>query len=357
MNYRWYEFLTGLSITTAGTEVISLKGDDPISALMVQIRLTGATGTPSNPADRAITRFKVVDGSHQIYNTKGIAGVPLGFYILGQEPVHFNGYQNLIQNIATFVIPFGRFLGDPMYALDPTRFKNPKIEIEHSYTAGGLGTPSAATIQLYALMFDEKIPSLRGYLQTKEIHSTTHVASTPYTVELPTDYPIKAIMCQSDAKGYAPSDQWGTLKLSEDNDKRIIFDETVSNLVKIIFPHKMFHEHILGETNSTTQRLHYGYATYESYCAVMSTLVATDIYQVVAYGPNIDIRSTTACEFVGQRSGYCPNGMIFLPMGNQQDPDDWLKVRPDLDIDLKCSVGSCLTSSTGQVIVQQEVPY
>jgi hypothetical protein len=358
MNYRWYEYLSGLSITTAGTESINLKGDDPISALMIQVRLTGATGTPSAPADQAITRIKVVDGSEVLYNGRGIVGVPLGFNVLGQEPVHFNAYQNLIENIATFIIPFGRYLRDPEYAFDPSKYKNPKIEIEHAYTNGGLGTPSAATIQLYALMFDEKIPSLRGFLKTKEVYSYTLTNSNVTTVELPVDLPIRALMVQSYAKGKSMNDQINSIKLSEDNDKHIVFDESVSNLVKLVFPQKPFVENMLGETNSTTQRLHYGYNCYESYMTPVSTLVATDIYSIVAYGPNIDVRSTTTCEFTGRRVGYCPNGMIFMPMGIQSDPMDWLKPRPDMDLDLKLTCGSSvLASSTAQVLVQQEQRY
>lgn len=358
MNYRWYEYLTGLSITTAGTEFINLKGDDPISALMVQVRLTGATGTPALPADQAITRMKIVDGSEVLYNGRGLVGVPLGFNVLGREPVHFNGFQNLIQNIATFIIPFGRFLGDPEYALDPSKYKNPKIEIEHSYTTGGLGTPSAATIQLYAMMFDQKQPSLKGFLKTKEVYSYTCTDSGVTTVELPVDLPIRTLMVQSYAKGKSVNDQIDSMKFSEDNDKHIIFDESTSNLVKLIFPQKAFIEKMLGETNSTTQRLHYGYNCYESYMTAISTLVATDIYSIVSYGPNIDVRSTTACEFTGERVGYCPNGMIWMPLGNPADPTDWLMPRPDMDLDLRLTCGSSvLASSTAQVLVQQEQPY
>jgi len=357
MNYRWFEYLSGLGITTPGTEFINLKGDEPISAFMVQVRLTGATGSPVAPADQAIVRFKVVDGSTVIHNTKGIAGVPIHFNNLGYEPMHFNAYANLIQNIATFIIPFGRFLGDPDYAFDPTKFKNPKIELEHNYALGGLGTPSAATIQLYAMMFDEKSPSLKGYLMCKEQHSATLVASTPYSVDLPTDYTLRALMVQSYAKGYSPTDQFGSLKLSEDNDKRIIFDESCSNLVKLIFPQKMFMEKGLGYTNNTTTRLHYGYPTYEAYVNAMSTDVATDVYQDVVYGPNFDVKSAATTEFTYQRFGHCPNGMIHIPFGDQMNPDDWYKMRSDLDLELKLSVGSCLTSSTGQIITQQEVLY
>lgn len=357
MNCRWFEFLSGLSITTAGTEPIVLKGEDPISALMVQVRVTGVTGDCNNPADNAITRLSVMDGSRTIYNTRGIAGVPLHFNMLGSEPVHFNAYANLIQNIATFIIPFGRYLGDLEYALDPTKFKNPKILIEHNYANGGLGTPSAATIQVYAMMFDEKIPALKGFLKTQEVWSATCVSSASHVVNLPVDAPIKAIAVQSRAKGYSITDQINVLKLSEDNDKHVAFEESTTNLVKLIFPQKPFTENMLGYTNSTTTRLHYGYNCYESYMTPVSTLVATDIYSVVAYGPNVDVKSTTTCEFTGRRVGYCPNGMIWMPMGLPNDPSDWLKPRSDMNLDLKITCGTVLTSSTAEVIVQQEHLY
>ena len=357
MNYRFFELLSGLSIATAGTEFISIKGDDPISALMVQLRLTGVTGTPGLPADGAVTRIKVVDGSEVIYNTRGIACVPIHFNALGQEPVHFNGFQNGIQNIASFIIPFGRYLYDPEYALDPSKFRNPKIEIEYSVSGMGLGTVVTATIQVYALMFDEKIPTLKGFLKTKEVWSNTFVSSAVSTVELPTDLPIRTIMCQSQAKGYSPTDQFGTLKLSQDNDKHVVFDESCSNLVKIVFPQKMFTEKFLGETNGATQRLHYGYPTYESYCVPVPVLTNATVFQTVAYGPNIDLYSTSAVEVCATRQGYCPNGMIYMSMGNPSDPGDWLKPRPDMDLDLKISHGTVLSSSTGEVIIQQEQLY
>lgn len=358
MNYRWFEYLSGLSIATAGTEFINLKGDDPISALMFQIRLTGATGTPGNPADFAIKRIKVMDGSTVIYNAKGMAGVPLHFNMLGVEPVHHLVYQNLIQNIATFIIPFGRYLKDPEYAFDPSKFKNPKIEIEYDDTGAGLGTASAATLQMYALMFDEKIPTLKGFLRTKEVYGYTLTDSNVTTVELPVDSPIRAIAIQSRAKGYSVNSQYGSLKLSEDNDKHIIFDESTSNLVKLIFPQKPFTERLICETNGATQRLHYGYGCYESYIQAILNLTNDALFNVVAYGPNIDLYSTSAVETCVLRHGYCPNGMTWMPMGLPNDPTDWLQPRSDMDLDLKITAGSSvLASSTCEVIVQQEALY
>lgn len=358
MNYRWYERVAAQSITTAGTDIFDLKGNDPISAIMIQVRLTGATGTPAGPADLALTRVKLVDGSRVILNCKGIALVPYHFNNLGQEPWTADTYINGVQTIGSYIIPFGRELFDPEYGINPAEFKNLQLEIQHNYANGGLGTISAATLEVYALMFDQKIPSLKGYLSMKEVYAYTMVSSGVKYIDLPVDYNIRSLMVQSRAAAKNVNSQFNALKLREDSDKHVVFDESVSVLAKFMYPQKMFIEDIYGKTNGTTQRLHYGYSCYEAHPVAMAVDSDDSIYGTNAYGPNVDLKSGTAVDFWCRRKCYMPNGMMHIPMGMQREPKDWYRPNRDSELELIVTAGSSvLSGSTLEVLLQQECMY
>jgi hypothetical protein len=358
MNYRYYENLAMADISTAGTTRIDLKGEDPISALMLQIRLKGTTGTPNMPCDGAIKRIRILDGSTEIFNCKGIGLVPLHFNTFKQEPFAVNMFINNVDTLLSVTIPFGRHIFDPDYALDPKQFKNLKIEIEHDYTLAGLGTPSAAYLEVYTLMYDQKIPTLKGFLGYKEVYAYAMVSSGVKYIPLPVDHPIKALYIQSRAVDKAINSQYNKIKLREDSDKHVIFNESTSNFAKMLQPQQLYHEMIYGTANTDTKRLHYGFSCYESYLTAVSMATGQTVYSVLSYGPSVDVRGSTTNPFTAMRQGYCPNGSFYLPLGKEDEPSDWYKPNRDTDLELIVTAGSGVGSgSTLEVLLQQEILY
>jgi len=358
MNYRWYERLAALDISTAGTYPLDIKGSDPITALMIQVRVTNNTGTVLGPSDLAIKRIKIMDGSTVIFSGKGISLVPYHFYNIGKEPHLANTFTENSSNVMTAFIPFGRHLFDQEYGLDTSRFKNLSIEIEHNAQLAGVPTIATATLEIYALMFDEKTPTFKGYLNMKEIYAYVLTDSSVRYVPIPVDHTLRSLMVQSRATGKNMTSQFNQLKLREDADKHVIFDESTAVLAKLLYPQPAFREYLSGKTGAGSQRLHYGYSCYEAH--TVANIVESDngAYTKAAFGPNRDVYCSAALAFDAFTQGYCPNGMFFIPFGDPKVPEDWFKLRTDQDLELIVTAGSSvLASSTLEVLVQQEILY
>ncbi|KKK98541.1 hypothetical protein LCGC14_2641680, partial [marine sediment metagenome] len=128
---------------------------------------------------------------------------------------------------------------DPQLALDPKKFKNLQLKVTHYVTgqAGSSTTNTTSTLAIYAHVFDEKAVSPSGYLMNKEVKAYVIGSSGSFEyTDMPTDFPYRRIMLQSLYVGQDLSTVINAFKLSEDNDKRIPFDVSVSNHMKMIAP-------------------------------------------------------------------------------------------------------------------------
>ena len=232
MNYRRSEILAAESIATAGTKTIDINLADPISRLSLIVRLTGSGDVPTAHPAKSITKIEVIDGSKVVFSMKGIAAIALDWFDTFVEPLNSLTYLTGIQAWAVFNLNFGRWLFDPDLALDPKRFNNLQLKVTHNYAAGGCN-PSAGTLRVMADVFDEKVPSLRGYLCSKEHYSVPDSNSDINYVDLPTDQILRKLMIQAYANDKYPYNQVSSIKLSEDHDKRVVLDESVSDFLKL----------------------------------------------------------------------------------------------------------------------------
>ena len=284
--------------------------------------------------------------------------ISLQFFSQRKTPFIINNYLNDVMNVVNYEINFGRFLYDPLLALDPSKFSNPQIKITHNLVNGG-SSPDACTLEITADIFDEKSITPAGFLMCKENVSYTLTASANEYIDLPTDHTLRKLIIMSLADDKQPWEQYNEVKLSEDNDKRIPLDDKTSDLLKYMgaqFPPIV--ESIEGAALTTTRDF-YVMSTYEvELGAAAMGFTAAYLNSDYMYGGNIDLRGSAACNFKTIINGYAPFGALCLPFGNQQDTEDWYNVAKigNLRLTLKAgsSPGSC---STCEVLTEQLRPY
>lgn len=358
MNYRLATLLAHESIATAGTKTLDLTLKDPVSRINIQIKATNNGSTPTAHPAAIISKVEVVDGSDVLFGLSGKELLALQFYCQERTPFVVNNYLDNTMNIVNYEINFGRFLYDPLLALDPTKFSNPQLKVTHNLVSGG-AAPDAATMAITADIFDGKGASPVGFLMSKENVSYTLVAGGNEYIDLPTDYDLRKLIIMSHAADKQPWEQYNEIKLSEDNDKKIPFDDKTSDLLKYVCAlYPPLNEYIEGVALTTTLDF-FVMSTYEmEYTAMAMGFAAAYLKSDYAYGGNIDIRGSASCNFKALIRGYAPFGALALPFGDQQNIEDWYKLAEIGNLRLTLKAGSSPgASSTCEVLTEQLRTY
>lgn len=355
MNYRQAELLATKQITTAGTEPITLAGLDCISRLMIVVELINNGNNPTNHPLASVKTIEVVDGSDVIASLSGYAAQAMAYYDTGKMPhneLNFedNGYARV------FVpINFGRWLYDPELGLDPSKFKNLQMRIEHDYSLGAC-SPDDAYMRVFADMFDEKVPSPAGYLQSKEIFSFTPATGAAEYVDLPIDNDIRKIVVMNVNDNEEPDVQFEKVLIDEEKGKHVLVDCLTMDLIRTSsLIYDRFTEYFSGHLAATTDDEFWLSACKD--IQIGGICDANDAILTFTWtgGRARTFYGSAATYFGAIASGRCPHGSVPILFGDQKDPADWwnmsnvgearikLTARPTVAID---------TEKTTDVIVQ-----
>jgi len=362
MNYRLATILAREAIAADGTTVIDLNLADPVSQFQIVYESTGASsGSADHHAAKCVTKIELVDGSDVIFSLSGQEAQAADFYHRLIEPANQNIYLNGMNAEMVFNMNFGRFLYDTLYAFDPRKFTNPQLKITIDMGAGGC-TSVAGFLTVLALIFDGKEITPEGFLMHKEIKDYAMGSASHEYTDLPIDYPYRKLFVKSQTEGTGPEYLINTVKLSEDNDRKIPFNHTMFDILRMIVGQgKAFTENILVSSGAGTI---YFYCTpcYWPKITVSPWEGSSEPYVATAWGGDGG-RGTLYIETVGGNrtvavEGYCPHGVTEIPFGLQDDPADWYDVSGlgSLRLDV-LSVSGRSSSDSVQVFLQQARKY
>lgn len=356
MNYRIASMLASESATNAATKTIDIDLNKPISRITIQMKGTNNGSVPTAHPAKMLSKIEVVDGSNVLFSLNGIQARALNYYETGRLPVDLLTYANDTQCAAVVDINFGRYLWDEMLAFDAKKFSNPQLRISHNLALGG-SAPDAATINVFAHAFDEKIPAPIGFLQSKEQYSYTLVASAKESIDLATDLAYRFILIQSLTSGKAPIEQFNKVKLTEDNDARVVInDEQTSDLIKLLQEYPRIEEYLLANDLDGAPTL-YCTPTYLTLVTAMGLNSAdTALFANQPYGGSIVATGTNAKLSGWHVSGLCPHGAVSLLFGKRDVIDDWYDVAKIGALKLILTAGSG-ASGTCQIVSQQIRKY
>ena len=282
----------------------------------------------------------------------------LDFYHNRKTPFHDLIYLDNVMALLAFNIDFGRWLHDPFLALDPKKFKNLQLKIQHNLAAGG-SSPDSMDLRVRADVFDELMPTPQGFLMPKEIYSYSLASSGNEYIDLPVDHPIRKLIIMSRAASKAPHEQFNVIKLSEETDKKILIEGYTSDFTKVLCGlYDEWVDKIFG--NATAAGVaHFITPCYAAYPGLNSEDGQVDIgVETFVNGGTKTIYGASTKNFHGTFRGMCPHGAVPIDMGDQDDPDDWWNVPALTKARLKITAGSSVeSSSTCQVVTQQLRKY
>lgn len=360
MNYRLATVLAQKAYTDDATETIEINVVDPISQLIIEyegLNTAGVTGT--DHFAKCISKIEIVDGSDVLYSLNGHEAQALAYYHSKVAPQQWLQFMNDNYFAVVFNIPFGRKLWDPQLALDPKKFDNLQLKITIDLDAGGVA-PDAGRMTVFASVFDQKAITPIGFLTAKQLISYTLVNSAHEYIDLPKDHDFRKILVRAQRLGVEPTAQIGNIKLSEDNDKRVILDGSWADMLRTFgVDTPQYQEYIIGQGTSTSKNF---YCT-PTLCiggSVVTWATATPTYHIFYNGDGgrFQTLGQAARNWIATIIGDCPHGALEIPFGDQQDMDDWFKVADLGSLRLDLTAGSSVgTAQTCQVITQQLRKY
>lgn len=357
MNTRRAILLPAKAYTSDLVETLDIVGDDPISRMTIVVRGTNNGAAPTAHPAKQLSKIELLDGSEVLCSLSGIQLAAMDFFTRWKPPVNVLDYRNDVQNHAVFHLNFGRKLFDPELAFVPSRYKNPQLRLTLDLDGGG-SSPDAASVKVSADLFDERKVNPLGMFIYKQHYVYTLVASAYETLKLPVDMILRQIVVQSLTADLQPWQQYNELRLSQDNQKRIVFDDLTSNLLKdLIANWPQYIESVVG-ASSTTEDDFYITPTYDVNAVISGITDTLEEFATNAeYGGVIGVDGDTGGGyFQALVRGHCPHGATVLELGDRDDINDWFNPQNRGDVELRIKAGSA-ASGTCEILTQQVKKY
>jgi len=341
------------SATTAATKTIDITLSDVISRIQVKFNATNTDVVPTAVHAKQISKVQIVDGSDVLFSLSGQQIEAKMFYDYHNGPSYEREFRNGVDNYLLLDLLFGRKLWDKELAFDPKKFKNPQLKITHNKALGG-SAPNAATLEVYADVFDEKPVSPIGWIMSKEFYSFTSAASAAYEyIDLPLDHVIKRIMLMT-----SKADSWwenlvSNVKISEDNDKKVPLDHAGGDLVSMVKALYGHYQELLVNYNRGGAQTEYITPTEAANFQISAILVGASSWIATTKecaGGYQELNGDTTHLFRALVSGYIPHGCLPLDFGDPADLNDWYDVTKKGSVRL---IPYCSGSVAFNVILEQ----
>jgi len=358
MNYRIATILAVTTVSTDYTEDIDIDVKDPISQLVICYdELHVGSGTATGHPAECVTKIELIDGSNVLYSLSGVEAQAVDYYHNRVEPANRLRYLNNNYAYMVFNINFGRYLYDPELALDPARFSNLKLRVTIDRNAGGTASV-AGRLRVLAHLFDQKVISPIGFLMHKEIKSYTLGDSSHEYTDLPLDYPYRKLFIRGQRDEYSLVDQIDNIKLSEDGDKRVPFNQSSFNLVRaVVSQSKPYREGIIGAGHNTG-RYYFCTPCHNVTFAGSQWRSAHQTDNVPHFwggngGYFKEIQVTGAGNFACNLQGWLPHAVLEIPFGLQNEIVDWYDVSGIGNLKLDITGGAAVDTHACQIMLQQ----
>jgi hypothetical protein len=304
-----------------------------------------------------LSRIELVDGSNVLFALSGPQCQAQDFYHRLAAPATV--VDDIIGGvaIAPFNINFGRWLYDPELAFNPARFKNPQLRVTYVIAASNTGCV-LGEFQVVAEMFDEKKINPIGMLIHKQHYAYTLVANAFETITLPTDMVLKQLLVVSQRANLQPWQNYNSLRLAEDHQKRIIFDDLTSRLQRSIFAETPEYIENMRLVLNIANMVHYSALTTELRVAQTGmdgsqlTMATNGLFGgTIGFNGSVNAQNCHAVVI-----GRCPHGALGFQFGNRMEIEDWYDTRKVKDLELRIQAGAA-AAGTVEILTQQLYRY
>lgn len=358
MNYRSVYITEDEDLHTAGTDRNELFIEDPISRLHFITNVTTPAGvaTPVAHPVSTLKKIELLDGSDVLMSLTGTEAMAAAFYDRRELPLSYYADGNSLQAYFDLTVDFGRWLWDDKLAFDPTRFKNPVLNVEYDEDKMD-ASASAMTYCIIADIFDEKTVNPEGFLLRKEVESWTPTNSAHKYITMPNDYVLRKMFLRGYSTDKKVRDGIANVKLSENQDKKIPLDMDTREYNKIIaniYP-KVREEFKVNVTADTAFTM-FPAPSYEKTVYIAPESAGTP-RMIAESCQNMVIYNSATCSITGEVQGLLPFMTYCFDFGIQDEIADWYDVRTLGNLKLDVVAGTVGSSPENTLFLEQLRPY
>jgi len=326
MNYREVELLAPESIATAGTRTIDLGTNQPVSRVDVIWKKTNTNRTPIAHPGKIVESIDIVDGSDVLFSLDGMLAQAWAWFHGKNQPGSMINYETGQWSMQMASIYFGRYLWDELYALDPKRHNNVQIKVKHNLANGG-ATGTVADLSVYAHVFDEKSVTPKGFVLTKEQYSFLPVANAWVYIDMPMDYPIRALSFGAPECEDGPEYNLDEFVVSENGGKNIIVKSAMERYLLVQSANlEPWTEKVLFRTAAAATDLNV-YITPHWERRFTGCVEGAGL----AIGVRSDagcltkVQNASAAALIeGHVHGFAPFGQVYIPFAQSVTEEGWL---------------------------------
>lgn len=351
MGYRLTKILANKALGESGTEPIEIKITDLITAIRVMVIATSASTAWSDHPAANVTKVEIVDGSDVLFSLTGKCAEAMDFFQRPRARSSMIEYRNGRGCACVFDINFGRYLGDKELAFDPTKFINPQLKITWDIDVCQTDA-SVGTIEVDALIMEDMNIMPIGFLMTKEQKAYTPASATWDYTQLPLDYPLRTLGIQAQVGGSNLATSLADVKLSEDQDKRIPFNDTANNLARFYASQMGEYSEFIRVMATTSLAAYYCTPGYNARLGVASMVASKVASCQAAQGGKFNAVIEGTGQFAGNVKGTLPHQVLALPFGRRDAIEDWYDVTRLGSLRLSLKGGSAATG-TFRIITEQ----
>lgn len=337
---------------------IDLDVVDPVSALGFEFEAVGgSTNNQNNPLSMCIKKLELVDGADVLASLSFEQAQALQWYKTGKQPQLRLDERPDQGDVIGCMIMFGRRLWDREFALDLTKFRNPKLKITWDLAAiRAVSATTAWTTGSLKMSAWAKVMEGAGapgkFLMAKEIESWTGATSGDKKCELPLDYIYRMLMLRTYLAGNDIDENITKLKMSADTDKYIAFERYTKQLDAEMAQRfgtcvlwKRVHA-TTGDTpwvpvNKEPQVKLIPVAAdvipFYSWCWSGRFYLGLEDYASSAISSDTEIHAGI--------EGHALHATLPLPMGVMDEPDTWFDPSPYKKVELICTEAAAAANS------------
>ncbi len=306
-----------------GTDPYKIEIKDPISRIVIPFSVLIPAAARIEHMSTVFSRIAIVDGSDVLLSLSGqqIDGMAKMRAIVANAT--FESPDPSITVWGNLSIDFGRYLYDKEIAFEPSKFRNPQILVTHNAAlavTGGVRTDYG----ILACIMEGLSSGVRGFLMKKELESWLAAAAAWHYVNMPKDFPYRALWIQAKTNLIGVDGHWSRALLQEDNYARVPFDCLIDDQVADnAADYGLILEPVSG-TVSAVATPEFCAPTYAGNMIVNNQINANGLYTANLNGGQYNVVSANGTDdFRGHAEGLCPHGLVVFNMGPKDSIEDW----------------------------------
>lgn len=363
--YRDYYMKREATVGDSDTVIIDIGIKDPISYFTVEYEATnGATSCIDHELHDDISCIELVDGSDVIASLDMKQWRALNFFENGRLP-----HAKLSENADAVQeercnLQFGRFKDDLEFYLDPNNYRNLQLRLTHALTVSATAGFATGTgkVTVIARVIEEGAKAYKGYLMAKELYNFTSADSGDEVIDMPRDYPYRALLVSGLLTKIQPDVVISKIKLGCDADHHIEFNDYVEDIYDMNQQRFGLAQQVkdaLTADDGTVLFDLYDIRKAHIYCqtddqiATIESITAEEVqnglYDMTT--PGTPSLQTDAKVCTIDVDGLCPSAFVCIPFGDMKEEEGWFHAETFGDIKLSLTQGDA--NADCSVVLQQ----